>query len=392
MDRRTLRLVAGAAVWAAMLMPAMAAVLPIDKAAVQATLDRLAAEMLVPGAAVLLRTPAGEIVATYGVRGIEDRTPVTIEDHIRVGSNTKTWTATAILQMVDEGKLALSDPVSKYRPDVPNGQNITIEQLLNMRSGLFNYSTTYALNRALDETPERVWTPDELLKLAFPIAPYSPPGKEFHYSNTNTVLLGLIAEQIDGKPLETILEDRIFKPLGMAETLLPARDSNAIPQPHPHGYMYTDNVMTMASNAIAADLQLAARNGTLLPNDFTDSNPSWGWAAGAGISTAGDLATFVEAMTTGKLLSPELQKLRMDSPLPQSAADTGGALYGLGIAKFGPLYGHTGELPGFNTFMGSAPDEGVTLIVWTNLAPAPDGRDPATTIARALVGQVLGPQ
>lgn len=392
MDRRTLRLVAGAAVWAAMLAPAMAAVLPIDKAAVQATLDRLAAEMLVPGAAVLLRTPAGEIVATYGVRGIEDRTPVTIEDHIRVGSNTKTWTATAILQMVDEGKLALSDPVSKYRPDVPNGQNITIEQLLNMRSGLFNYSTTYALNKALDETPERVWTPEELLALAFPIAPYSPPGKEFHYSNTNTVLLGLIAEQIDGKPLETILEDRIFKPLGMAETLLPARDSNAIPQPHPHGYMYTDNVMTMASNAIAADLQLAARNGTLLPNDFTDSNPSWGWAAGAGISTAGDLATFVEAMTTGTLLSPELQKLRMDSPLPQSAADTGGALYGLGIAKFGPLYGHTGELPGFNTFMGSAPDEGVTLIVWTNLAPAPDGRDPATTIARALVGQVLGPQ
>lgn len=392
MNRRVLQLVAGAAVWTTMLAPAMAAVLPIDKAAVQATLDELAAEMLVPGAAVLLRTPAGEIVATYGVRGIEDRTPVTIEDHIRVGSNTKTWTTTAILQMVDEGKLALTDPVSKYRPDVPNGQHITIEQLLNMRSGLFNYSTTYALNRALDVTPERVWTPEELLKLAFPIAPYSAPGAEFHYSNTNTVLLGLIAEQIDGKPLETILEDRIFKPLGMRETLLPARDSNAIPEPHPHGYMYTDNVMTMASNAIAADLQLAARNGTLLPNDYTDSNPSWGWAAGAGISTAGDLATFVEAMTTGKLLSPDLQKLRMESPLPQNADNPDGALYGLGIAKFGPLYGHTGELPGFNTFMGSAPDEGVTLIVWTNLAPAPDGRDPATTIARALIGQVIAPQ
>jgi D-alanyl-D-alanine carboxypeptidase len=367
------------------------ALLPIDKASLQATLDTLAAEMLVPGAALLLRTPDGEFTATYGVKDLGGTAPVTIDDHIRVGSNTKTWTGTVILQMVQEGKIALGDAVSKYRPDVPNGENITIEQLLNMRSGLFNYSTTYELNKALDDTPQRVWAPDELLAMAYPIAPYFEPGKGYRYSNTNTVLLGLIAEQIDGKLLETIFQDRLFGPLGLEHTFLPAKSSNGIPEPHPHGYMYTDNVMTMASNAIAPDLQLAAENGTLSPNDYTSVNLSWGWAAGAGISTAPDLANFVEAMTTGRLLDPEMQALRMQSPQPQSADDPEGALYGLGIAKFGTFYGHTGEVPGFNSFMGSDPVNKVTLIVWTNLAPAADGRDPATAIARALIGHIFSP-
>ncbi len=92
-------------------------------------------------------------------------------------------------------------------------------------------------------------------------------------------------------------------------------------------------------------------------------------------------------MTTGKVLDAEMQKIRMDSLRPTSDSP-GAASYGYGIARFGPMYGHTGELPGFNSFMGSDPVNNVTLIVWTNLAPAADGRDPATTIARALIGQV----
>ncbi|WP_373191186.1 serine hydrolase domain-containing protein, partial [Mycobacterium marinum] len=84
-------------------------------------------------------------------------------------------------------------PVSKYRPDVPNGDNITIEQLLNMRSGLYNYSETPEVNEALDNDPQRVWTPDELLTIAYQNPPYFLPGAGYHYSNTNYVLLGLIA-------------------------------------------------------------------------------------------------------------------------------------------------------------------------------------------------------
>jgi D-alanyl-D-alanine carboxypeptidase len=322
------------------------------------------------------------------VRAIGGAETVTVDDHIRIGSNTKTWTGTAILQMVQEGRLRLSDPVSKYRPEVPNGDNITIEQLLNMRSGLFNYSTTYALNHAIDVDPQRVWAPEELLAIGFGVPPYFAPGEGYRYSNTNTVLLGLIAEQLDGKKLEAIFEDRIFAPLGLEHSLLPPRESSAMPEPFARGYMYTDNVITLATNAIPPDLIFAAEEGTLKPNDQTEVNPSWGWAAGAGISTARDLADYVEALTGGGLLEPEMQALRLQSVRPQSEDDQGGALYGLGIAKFGPLYGHTGELPGYNTFMGSDPVNEVTLIVWTNLAPAADGRDPATTIARELLGLV----
>lgn len=367
------------------------ALMPLDQAALEATVEELAKDLMVPGAAVLLRTPQGEFTVTYGVHGFDDPTPISIDDHFRVGSVTKSWTGTAILQMVQEGKIALDDPVSKYRPEVPNGDNITIEQLLNMRSGLFNYTETFALSEAMDATPQRTWLPEELVALALPIPAYFPPDEGFHYSNTNTVLLGMIAEQIDGKLLEQVFDDRFFGPLGMSETLLPAKDSNAIPEPHPTSYMYTDNVQTLWSTVLPADLLLAARNGTLKPNEATDVNPSWAWSAGAGISTAGDLATWVEAMTTGKLLEPELQAQRMASLQPVGdAPDAAG--YGYSIAQFGPMYGHTGELPGFNTFMASDPVNNVTLVVWSNLAPAADGRAPATTIARALIGQIYAPQ
>ncbi|WP_026540103.1 serine hydrolase domain-containing protein [Paenarthrobacter nicotinovorans] len=359
-----------------------------DAGTLRTEFERAAKEILVPGAVVLLETPGGSLTASYGTgtRGAERE--VTPEDHIRVGSVTKTWTTTVVLQLVQEGKLSLGDPVSKYRPDVPNGDAITLEQMLTMRSGLFNYTETLELNTAMDQDPQRVWKPEELLALAFAHAPYFAPGSGFHYSNTNTVLLGLIAEKTEGKPLATLFKERIFEPLGLKGTVFPEASSNAIPEPHPQGYFYGDNVLTMTTPALPEDMQKEATAGTLAPNDVTDVNPSWAWAAGSGISTARDLKVLGEALVNGKLLGAELQKKRLESLTPTDPDKPGGASYGLGIAKFGNLYGHTGELPGFNTFMGNDPVNSVSLVVWTNLAPAADGRDPATTIARALIGKL----
>jgi D-alanyl-D-alanine carboxypeptidase len=359
-----------------------------DQAALEATFREKAKELRVPGAVMLLRTPGGSLTYTYGVRSIGGTDPVTPADHVRIGSVTKTWTATVILQLVQEGKLRLADPVAKYRPDVPNGGNITIEQLLTMRSGLYNYTEALQVNQLLDSDPGKVWTTDELLAVAFRKPPYFPPGQDFHYSNTNTVLLGLIAENLDGKPLGEAFRDRLFKPLGLAGSVFPEQTSNAIASPHPQGYMYGTNVLTFEHPALPEDMQRAAADGSLQPTDQTAMNPSWAWAAGSGISTADDLATWAEALGSGKLLGPEMQKLRLESPRPVKADDPAGALYGLGIAKFGRLFGHTGELPGFNTFAGYDPENKVTLVVWTNLAPTPDGQDPATAIARTLIGGV----
>lgn len=371
--------------------PKTASLQPFDAASLRAEFERTAKELLVPGAVVLLQSPGGSLTASYGTGSRGADRPVSVEDHIRVGSVTKTWTTTVVLQLVQEGKLSLADPVSKFRPDVPNGSAITLEQMLTMRSGLFNYTETLELNTAMDQDPQRVWQPEELLALAFARPPYFAPGQGFHYSNTNTVLLGLIAEKIEGKPLATLFRERIFEPLGLKGTVFPEVSSNAMPDPHPQGYFYGDNVLTMTTPALPEDMQKEATAGTLAPHDVTDVNPSWAWAAGSGISTAADLKILGEALVDGRLLKPELQQKRLESVTPTNPDDPSGASYGLGIAKFGMLYGHTGELPGFNTFMGNDPVNSVTLVVWTNLAPAANGRDPATTIARALIGKLYGP-
>jgi D-alanyl-D-alanine carboxypeptidase len=366
---------------------------PIDTAAMQSTVERLAKEMLVPGAVVILRTPNGEFTTTYGVTSYRGTVPTRFDQHVRIGSNTKTWIGTVILQQVQEGRLKLDDPVSKYRPDVPNGGQITIEQLLRMRSGLHNYTTTIELNQTLDEQPAKAWTPDELLAIAYKYPPDFAPGTAYEYSNTNTVLLGLIAQQLEGnKPLAAILRDRLFAPLGLKNTLFPDIASNAIPAPYSRGYMYGNNVLTNREPpALPDDMQAAARAGTLAPVDQTDVNPSWAWAAGAGISTANDLVAWVQALVSGKLLNADLQARRLASVSPIDPSDPNTASYGWGIAKFGNLYGHAGELPGYNSFMGHDPVNGVTLVVWVNLAPAVDGRLPAQTIAAALMRLLYAP-
>jgi D-alanyl-D-alanine carboxypeptidase len=296
-----------------------------------------------------------------------------------------------ILQLVQEGKLKLDDPVSKYRPDVPNGAHITIEQLLTMRSGLYNYSQSLELNKALDTDRARVWTPEQLLAVSFKHPPVFSPGAKFGYSNTNTTLLGLIAEKVEGKSLADIMRERLFVPVGLKHTLFPAITSTALPEPFTRGYMYGTNVMTMNSPALPDSMQAAARVGTLAPVDWTDASASWTWAAGMGISTANDLVGWAQALVDGKLLNTDLQRRRLASVRPIDLKDPNSASYGWGIAKFGNLYGHTGEMPGYNAFMGHDPVNNVTVVVWTNLAPAVDGRDPAATIAKSLIGMIYSP-
>jgi D-alanyl-D-alanine carboxypeptidase len=357
------------------------AVLPLDHAALDKVVADIATELRQPGMAVLIRTPQGEYVNAYGVTERNGTTPVALNTRVRVGSNTKTWTGTAVLQMVQEGKIALTDPVSRYVPGVPGGDAITIAQLGDMRSGLYNYSETLELNTALDDEPQKVWTTEQLLGLAFAHPAYFPPGQGWHYSNTNTVLLGEIAEKIDGKPLGRIFQDRFFTPLGMTGTSYPAATDTAIPAPSSHGYLYGTNVETMENPSIPADQLAQVEAGTLAPKDVTNDNPSWTGAAGQGISTASDLATWVEAMVGGKLLDAATQQTRMDGVLPTGK----GTSYGFTLAKMGPLYGHTGELPGFNSFMGYDPVNKVTIVAWGNSAPFADGRPPAVTLVQALV-------
>ena len=362
----------------------------IDSVKMQQTVDALAEEMLVPGAVVLLHTPKGNFEYAYGVSQYGGSEATRFDQHLRVGSNTKTWVGTVILRMVQEGKLKLDDPVAMYWSGVPSGEQITIGQLLAMKSGLHNYTTTFELNQTLDQDPTKAWTQDELLTLSFNYPLDFAPGTAFGYSNTNTVLLGLIAQKLDDSDLPEIMQRRLFTPLGLSQTLFPAITDNSLPEPYAQGYMYGTNVLTM-DGALPEAMQQQARNGVIAPGEQTFANPSWGWAAGAGISTARDLVVWVEALVGGELLSEAMQQQRLASVKPIDPDNPNTAYYGLGIARFGRLYGHTGELPGYNSFMGHDPDNKVSLVVWTNLAPSVDGRDPATVIAAALIKQLYRP-
>ena len=213
-------------------------------------------------------------------------------------------------------------------------RGVTISQLLDMRSGLHSYSELRSFNEVLDSDPSRAWRPDELVALGLAEQVDFPPGSDWHYSNTNTVLAGMIIERHDRRPLEESFQARIFAKLSLRNTLLPARTSAAIPEPHPRGYMYGTNVSTLTTTALPEGEQQRARSGELQPGDYTDTNPSWGWAAGAGISTAADLTTYVEALIGGGLLSPGLQQRRLDSVKP---VGTAGAGYGLDAAVDAPM-------------------------------------------------------
>src|SRR4028119_1681900 len=217
--------------------------LPAYASTLQPQIEEQMTNLRVPGALVYVDVPGeGTWSQAFGTGNIEGDTPITPDDHFRIGSNTKTFTGTVVLQLVDEGKLRLDDPVSKYQPEVPNGKNITIRELLNMSSGLFSYSEDKGFNQTLDSDPHKVWEPEELVSIGLRHKPVFPPGKGFYYSNTNFVLLGMIVEELTGRPLEEAYEERIFEPLGMTQTSLPERTSAAIPDPHAQGYMYGTNV------------------------------------------------------------------------------------------------------------------------------------------------------
>ncbi|MFD1937043.1 serine hydrolase domain-containing protein [Nonomuraea mangrovi] len=367
---------------------------PIDPAAFQSAVERAAKKLMVPGAVILLRTPQGTFRATVGTTELGTARPPTTRDHFRIASNTKTMTSALIILLAQDGELRLSDPVSAYVPGVPDGEHITIAELLKMRSGLYDYTDAPELAATMDTDPGKAQTPQAMLDIAFRRPPTFAPGTSYEYSNTNYVLLGLVAEKAGGRPLAQQFRDRLFAPLALAGTSLPAADDLSLPLPYSHGYMYGGTAYALVDRPYPADMQAAARSGKLRPVDYTHQNPSYAAAAGGVISTADDLATWIQALVTGKVLNPAFQRQWLHSPQAEDpAAPPDGKKYGYGIAyqRFGPnasMYYHGGELPGFNSFIGRDMDNEVTLVIWTNLTLSPGGRTTAQALLPTVLNQV----
>jgi D-alanyl-D-alanine carboxypeptidase len=365
---------------------------PIDPTTLQAMVDTTARELQVPGAMVLLRTPQGDFTVSHGTTQLDTTTPPRADTHFRIASNTKSMTAAVIVQLAQEGKLSLDDSVSQYVPSVPNGDNITIDELLTMRSGLYNYTDAPELAAIVDRDPTKVWAPDELLAIAFAHPPNFPPGTAYEYCNTNYVLLGLIAEQVDGRPLDRVMQDRLFGPLGMHDTLLPARTANTIPAPYSHGYLYGSSLFVLTDTPYPPDIQAAARAGTLRPTDYTDLNHSWAYAAGGVISTASDLAIWIEALVSGRVFDAAYQRRWLDSMQAKDPSMPDGQQYGYGMERlrWGPnaVYFHGGETIGYNSHMGYDTTNQMTFVTWTNLPISVNGEWTSLTLVLKIWDQI----
>ncbi|ROO86628.1 D-alanyl-D-alanine carboxypeptidase [Actinocorallia herbida] len=339
---------------------------PLD-AATMARLDGavkgVMREAKVPGVIVGFWRPGSDpYVRAFGIADKEENTAMSTDLHMRIGSVTKTFTVTAVLKLVDDGLMGLDDPISDYVGGVPNGDGITLRQLAEMRSGLYNYTEDPAWEKALEKDPRRAWTPRELLDHSFDHPPVFAPGERFQYSNTNTVLLGLAVEKASGRDLQDYLTTEVIEPAGLKDTTFPTNAD--IPNPHAHGYTAQDE------------------SGKVV--DATDWDPSWAWAAGAMTSTLGDMKRWAPALAEGALLKPETQVERLNAP----ASGVPGLRYGLGIFDDHGWLGHNGSIPGYQTVVVQLPEEDATLVVLANTDVPHEGNEVSTLFAQAVTSIV----
>ena len=278
----------------------------------------------------------------YGFADRDRRIANTLQTRFRIGSMNKMFTATAILQLVAAGKLSLDAHLSTFVPDIANGDVITVQQLLNMTSGVYSYTEDDTFLTDYFAIPQMPFTPDDALAIVRAHEPDFAPGTDIHYSDSNFVLLELIAEELTGEPFGDTITSQILDKVGLDATSYPITD--AMPEPFTHGY-------------------LAQPFGG--PRDVTLGNPGVGGGAGAMISTLEDLHKWAVALGTGTLLPRELQRQRLVSKA-MVTTPTVKFSYGMGITEVNGFYGHDGGILGYASAMFYLPKERATIVVLAN--------------------------
>ncbi|MEU4092046.1 serine hydrolase domain-containing protein [Streptomyces sp. NPDC026673] len=330
--------------------------------AVQARLDRAIKHELrrskATGVMVGLWKPGRDYVRAFGTAGKGTRAPMSTGFNMRVGSVTKTFTITALLQLVDQKKVRLDDPIAKYVRGVPQGHRITLRQLAEMRSGLLNYMADEEYQKVVTADPNHHFTRDELLAYSFKHGLQSEPGTKFHYSNTNTLLIGKVVEKVSGESIDRFVKRHVIRPAHLRHTFSPKR--NEFPAPHARGYTNQTPDQSIV--------------------DATHWDPSSNNEAGDMISTMSDLRRWAPMVVRGDLLKPATQKERMRT-VPVGIPGLG---YGLGVMDNHGWIGHNGGLPGYTTVMVHLPSADATLVVHANSDVYTKGKQTATWVAKAV--------
>jgi D-alanyl-D-alanine carboxypeptidase len=380
---------------AALGAPGWARASTVAPPALEQSLDTLVADG-VPGAIALEREGGREWHAASGLADLRTKRPIRAEDRFRIGSMTKAFVSTVVLQLVAERRLSLGDSVEHWLPGiVPDGGAITVRELMNHTSGLYDYVDLPFYLQLLHD-PLKRWRPLELVQRAVAHPPLFAPGTSWSYSNTNYILLGLIVAAADEAPARLQVASpafeayrRIIVPLGLRHTSFPLVDPD-VRGSHAHGYVI-DPPPAWGLPAIL---------------DTTRSSPSWAWTAGAIVSTLDDVADFHRALFTGGLLDPDQQR-----ELQTTVAAAPNLEYGLGVFKLqtpcGPAWGHDGGTPSAVSISLTSPDgsrQGALMLTrdvntWTEqiavdygdaLITAFCGQAPPAATARSLAAAMVG--
>ncbi|MBA8823542.1 D-alanyl-D-alanine carboxypeptidase [Saccharopolyspora lacisalsi] len=339
-----------------------------------------------PGIQAAVRHGDESWTGAAGVADIRTERPLRAGYHHRVGSITKSFTATAVLQQVGRGRIELDAPIGKYLPALvggERGQRITVRMLLNHTSGIADHvngtfeSWSQGSLASLEANRFRNWRPERLVEIGLSLPPTGAPGEKWSYSNTNYVIAGQLLEKITGKPARFVISRDVIRPLGLRDTYFPG------PTPF---------VLGPHSKAYEALYHLPERRG-----EYSVFNMSWASTAGALISTPQDLNTFYRALLGGELLEPEqLAEMKRTVPVMQNGTRIGG--YGLGLRRFdlgrcGTFWGHDGAVFGMGTLSLHDEDGSEQLSYGMNLTKyqhlGPNGRPQPHPIDRAR-GAFLG--
>jgi D-alanyl-D-alanine carboxypeptidase len=388
-----------AVIAALMLAAAPAAPARTSGAKVRAQLNDLIATLNnlgVPGGVVgVTGGPVGRYSTAFGNAAPGVR--MTLNTHFRIGSITKTFTATVILKLVEMGRLRLDQSIARWEPKIPNAKRITIRMLLNMTSGIWDEGgagptgTTSLLGQWLghhcplkNPMPDcgKFWRPQQLVDLAVKEGPPAYPPGIYYYSDTNYMILGIIAQKVTHTNLGSLVERFILKPLHMRQTSMPTLTLK-IPPP-------------AAVGNLALPIQ-APKHYAPAPTP----SPSTLFGAGNIVSTLGDLQIWAKALGTGSLLTAATQRMRLDVrptggtfyPLTGTGLWSGEAVnYGLGIATLGNLLGHNGAVapPGFTGETWYLPGVRGTVVVLLNSLTNCSAGFLSDTVAAAISQMAFG--
>ena len=281
-----------------------------------------------------------------------------LDGEVRIGSNTKTFVAVVVMQMVQEGKVGLDEPIEIYLPGLIKGEGIdaskiTVRQLLQHTSGLPEYTDTVPGRSDIFQIKDHYAQPRDLLDTALSKPAAFEPGTQWAYTNTNYVVLGMLIERVSQRPVGEQIDQRIIKKLGLSHTYFPAPGDRSIKGTHPQGYH------------LSAEGKL---------EDITEMDPAWGWAAGAMVSTPSELNTFFQAVFDGRLLT-QASIDEMKKGVDASSRFGPGVVYGLGLIGTplscgGTSWGHGGTIHGYQTNDAVGPDGTAVTIAVTAMPSA----------------------